>query len=1068
MPRRALALLAALTALAAPASGKTSTVPAGLPLAPARQLRIDTSAGTWMSLDLSPDGRTMVFDILGDLYTMPVSGGEATQLTSGLAFDTQPVFSPDGRWIAFVSDRSGADNLWVVRADGKEARQVTRGDDDTVLASPAWSADGTALFVSRYHADLNNYELWRYPLTGAGEIIAPIRSAPATPRSEWHSSLGAIPSPDGKSLFYERRIGGLDFDAIDAWTIVRRDLASGVEVPVITGSGGRGADRETFFRPILSRDGHLLAYATHVAGRTDLRVRDLASGSDRLLASGIDRDQLESSMWQDILPRYAFTPDGTALILSREGGFQRIAVDTGVATAIPFHAALRVDVAPSTRVRVREETGPVRARLLQAPVAAPDGKRLVFSALGALYVQRRGAAAPVKLATPGDPVFQPSFSPDGSRIAYVSWSEAAGGSVWTIAADGSGAPTRISDLPAYYSNPVFTPDGASILALRSPQAARQNMGFEFGKLREGDLVAFPVAGGAPRIVTHGRMGGRPHFSIAANTAYLMGVDGLDAVDLSSGARTRVARVTGPGYYFQEGSVPVDDMRVSPDGKWLLAQIVQQLYLLPMPGKGDPEIDLADTKVPVRRLSDIGADYFEWEADGSIDWAVGNQLTRLAPDGRRETQVVAIELPRDRPGGSLLLSNARVLTMAGSDRILDHADILVTGDRIVAVGPHGSIAAPPGAAIRDVAGKTVLPGFIDVHDHIGEVRRDVLSFEDWGLRARLAFGVTTSFDPSTLSIDMLAYQDLLDTGAMLGPRLRSTGPAIFSMNRFTSLDQVRAVMRRYRDAYGLRNIKEYRTGSRRVRQWVAIAAREFGMLPTTEGAISMKLDLTQILDGFAGNEHALAAVPLGRDVVGLLAAMRTSYTTTLMVTNSGPPGADWFVTARDPQHDARTRHFWPPAIIAQKLTDRPWQPLDAYRFPIIATGAAAVARAGGLIGMGAHGEVPGIGFHWEMEGHAMGGMTPLAVLHAATAGSAETIGRLDDLGTIEPGKLADLVILDRDPLVDIRNTQSVAQVMRGGRLYAADTLDEIWPTPHAQPAPWFADKAAPAHWLPARP
>jgi hypothetical protein len=186
----------------------------------------------------------------------------------------------------------------------------------------------------------------------------------------------------------------------------------------------------------------------------------------------------------------------------------------------------------------------------------------------------------------------------------------------------------------------------------------------------------------------------------------------------------------------------------------------------------------------------------------------------------------------------------------------------------------------------------------------------------------------------------------------------------------------------------------------------------------------------------------------------------------MVTNSGREATDWFVTTRDPQADPKLRRFWPPAAIEQKLVDRPWQPLRDYRFPAIAADAAAVAKAGGLIGMGAHGEIPGIGFHWEMEAHAMGGMAPMAILHAATAGSAEVIGRLDDLGTIEPGKLADLVILDRDPLSDIRNTTAIAEVMRGGFLYAADTLDEIWPEARPLPAPWFADEAAASRWLPA--
>jgi hypothetical protein len=340
-----------------------------------------------------------------------------------------------------------------------------------------------------------------------------------------------------------------------------------------------------------------------------------------------------------------------------------------------------------------------------------------------------------------------------------------------------------------------------------------------------------------------------------------------------------------------------------------------------------------------------------------------------------------------------------------------------------------------------------------------VRRDVLGLEDWGLRARLAYGVTTSFDPSTLTIDMLAYQDLLDAGLMTGPRLRQTGVALFSMQRFSSLDDVLAVMRRYRDDYRLRNIKEYRTGSRRVREWVIEACRMLGMQPTTEGALSMKLDLTQILDGYAGNEHALVASPLQADVLRLMAFTRTSYTTTLDITNGGPPGEDWAIDRDDPHDDARLRHFWPHVAIDQMMLRRPWRRLQEYRFPAIAADAAAVQAEGGLVGIGSHGETPGIGFHYEMELHAAGGMAPMAILHAATIGSAETIGRKADLGSIVPGKLADLVVLTKNPLADIHNARAVAEVMRGGTLYDAATLDELWPEAKPLRPAWFADDAA---------
>ena len=282
----------------------------------------------------------------------------------------------------------------------------------------------------------------------------------------------------------------------------------------------------------------------------------------------------------------------------------------------------------------------------------------------------------------------------------------------------------------------------------------------------------------------------------------------------------------------------------------------------------------------------------------------------------------------------------------------------------------------------------------------------------------------------------------------------------------SKDATLAVMRRYRDDYRIRNIKEYRTGSREVREWVAEACRILGMQPTTEGALSMKLDLSQIIDGFAGNEHALVATPLQEDVLRLMAFMRTSYTTTLEIGNGGPSAQDWSIERDDPHDDPKLQRFWPHAAIDQVMLRREWRRLQDYRFPSIAHDAAALQAAGGLVGIGSHGELPGIGFHYEMEAHAAGGMAPMAVLHAATIGSAETIGRRSDLGSLEPGKLADLVILDKDPRAAVGDARAIAQVMRGGRLYDAATLAQIAPTPTPAPPPaWFAQPGATTHWLP---
>jgi len=606
---------------------------------------------------------------------------------------------------------------------------------------------------------------------------------------------------------------------------------------------------------------------------------------------------------------------------------------------------------------------------------------------------------------------------------------------------------------------------------------------EYGALRDADLVLLPLDGGPERILTSGKLGGKPGFAADPATVYIVAGDGLNAVPLQGGQRRRVIQVLGPGWYFAEGPAPVDDLKISPDGHWVLAQVAQQLHVVEVPPEGDAVVDLSDPAVRFRKLTTVGADFFDW-ADGgaTITWAVGSTWYRrpfaevkLLPAHSRERNAdrpesdaaqeftAVVEVPRDRPEGALLLSGATVVTMAEesgasgtSAGIIQDADLLVVNDRIAAIGPRGRVEVPVGTERRDVSGRYIVPGFIDTHDHVAEIRRGILDLQTWAPAASLAWGVTTKFDPSTLSIDMLAYEDLIDAGMITGARIHSTGTALFSFNEFQSKEQVVDVLKRYRDHYRTFNSKMYRTGNRRVRQWVAMAASELGMMPTAEGALALKLDLSQIVDGFVGQEHALPAAPLHDDIVTLMARSGVSYTTTLMITNGGPEGQDYFISRNDPVDDPKLNRFWPRYAIDIKMRQRTWRTLDDYFFPAVAASVARVQRTGGLIGMGAHGEVPGPGYHWEMQAHQMGGMKPLEILRAATIGAAATIGRAAEFGSLEAGKYADLVILDQDPLADIRNAQYVSEVMKNGRLYDAASLAEIWPRQVERERPWFLD------------
>ena len=1054
------------------AQSTKSVLADNLPLKPERHLQFDESQGTWMSLDISPDGKTIVFELLGDLYQMPISGGEAHCIACGMPFDSQPVYSPDGESIAFVSDRSGNENVWIAGRDGLNPRQISSLDDNTVFVSPAWSVDGRSVYVSRFKPDINAFELWRYPVEGSKpEQITHAKYAPDTPKESRGNALGAALSPDGHYLYYEAKTG-LGFDdevTFPLWHIVRRDLHTGEELTVVNAQGSA-------FRPSLAPDGKQIIYATRYRGKTGLRIRNLESDQDRWLVYPIQRDDQEASASRDLIPRYAITPGSQSLVLNYGGKLHRIQLTSGAAEVIPFLAHVDLPAGPEARQDIREDTGPVQARLMQTPSESPDGKRIVFSALAHVYEADLANRKPYRLTDSAEPEFQPSWSPDGTTIVYITWTTQ-GGNIWICNADGSGQPRRMTDHPDFYNNPVFSPDGKSIIAMRSSNYEHNHRYMEFPPFLA-DLIQIPVAGGRAGVILSGVMKSIPQFTQNAGKVHVNFADGLYEVTLSDSSKRRLLHVTGPTWYFVDGTAPADAIRISPDGHWALAQITQQLYLLRMPDDSKPlDIELNKPNPLETRLTSVGADFFDWADQGkTITWAIGSTFFRESldsvtkgtieppslPDRERpgvESFDIAVTVPRDTPHGAILLCGATAITMVG-DQVIPNADILVVDNHIAAIGPRNSFEVPPSATVRDVSGKFILPGFTDVHLHWADVRRGVLGLEDPGFLATLAYGVTSGLDPSPLSIDMLAYQDLLDAGTMVGPRVFSTGPAVFSFNDLQSEEQTLNVLRRYSEFYRIRNLKEYRTGNRRQRQWVIEASRALHLHTTTEGALDMKLDMTQIQDGFPGNEHAYSAAPVADDIVQLFVRSGTSYTPTLQISNGGPAAQSYFYAQESPIDEPKLRHFLPGFFLDHKMERLRWALPREYDFALVAAGAAEIQRAGGLVGVGSHGEIPGLGFHLEMQALASGGMTSMEVLHAATIGSSKTIGRGSQFGSLEAGKFADLQILDKDPRLDIRNTLSIREVMKNGRLYEASTLNEIWPDRRLLKPLWFQQGEAP--------
>src|SRR5712664_1165524 len=556
-----------------------------------RKIEFTTDEGTWISLDVSPAGKTIAFELLGDIYTMPIAGGEAKLIDGGMAFDSQPKFSPDGKWIAFLSDRDGNDNVWIMRADGTDAKQLSK-DPTAEFASPSWSPDGNYVYVSKAGFGINTFEIWMYHVQGgSGVQVTKSKPAPNTPRKDRHNALGVVASADGKYLYYAMRHGGFAYNAqLPLWQIARRDRKTGDEDVLLQ-------QLESSFRPVLSPDGTQILYVTRYETESGLRLRNLQTGDDRWVKYPITRDDQESRFTRDLFPGYAFLPDGKEIVFNQDGKIRRLNLATGADTIIPFTAKVSQELGPKLDFPQRVEEGPVKARLIQDPVESPDGKQLAFSALTHLYTFELPGGKPRRVTTGNAREFQPAWSPDGTKI----------------------------------------------VALRGNAYDRENSQFDGGQTANADLIWVPAEGGDANLILPARGAGGPHFTHDKDRVYVYTPQGLVSLRYDGTDRRTHLQVKGQGIFYAEEPVPADDIQPSPDGQWVLSHVSNQLYLIAMPVVGGeaPTVNVGSASVPVKRLTDIGADYFAWADDGkTITWAVGASLFR------EPVSAISFEPPKD--------------------------------------------------------------------------------------------------------------------------------------------------------------------------------------------------------------------------------------------------------------------------------------------------------------------------------------------------------------------------------------------------------------------------------------
>lgn len=1132
-----------------------------LPLKPEREVKFTTKEGTWISVDVSPDGKTIAFDLMGDIYTIPMEGGKASPITTGIAYETHPRFSPDGEKILFTSDRAGNDNLWYIDLVKKDTVQVTK-DKTGDVPNAHWTPDGEYIVVSKGR---RISKLWMFHKNGGGGIQ--LNENPATMKT-----IDPFVSPDGKKVYFSHRTGAWNYNAtLPQYQIGTYDFDKG-EITSITSRYGSA------FTPTLSKDGNWMAYGSRWEDKTGLVLRNLKTGDEKWLAYPVQRDEQESIAPQGVLPAMAFTPDSKFLIASYGGKIWKLAIDGSPAQEIPFEADVKLAMGPRLyfNYEIKDTTAKLATQIRDA-VPSPDGKKLAFTALNRLYVMNYPDGNPTRVTSNEFTEAMPTWSPDGSQLVFTTWDEKQGGHLYKASFGVRGAVTKLTTESALYMAPAWGPNN-KIVVFRGSNRLLQEAEGPGVSGAEAELVWIPASGGTLRKIMNAGNRGNVHFTQDTSRIFLNGPGGALLSVKWDGTDEKVyARITGITP-FGSAADPHDDhehvsleeissvkyvmgvplstadavnycmlpegsnarepqmtpasastILMAPTGNKALAKVNNNIYVVTIPTVGKvPSINVGDpasSNFPSRQLTEIGGEFPAWEANGKkVHWSLGNghwvydvgraefvedsvkaakkakilddadsvsTLKAKGPDALKLADSLAkaekerikelfktdkekakadsihkaelkekesykpaehqvkVYFAKDTPSGSILLKNARIVTMKGSE-VIENGDILIEKNRIKAVGATGTLDAG-NAKVIDASGKTITPGFIDTHAHMWPTW-NLHKNSVWIYAANLAYGVTTTRDPQTATTDVLTYGDMVEAGMVPGPRVYSTGPGVgYWMYNLKSLDQTKSVLKQYSKYYNTQYIKMYLVGNRQHRQWVIMAAKEQKLMPTTEGGLDYKLNMTQLFDGYPGHEHSIPVYPLYSDVTRTIAESKMAYTPTLLVSYGGPWAENFYYTTESPLHDPKLNRFTPFNEINSKARRRVgglggWFAPEDHVFEKHARGVNSIVKQGGLAGIGSHGQLQGLGYHWELWSVASGDMSNLDAMRVATILGAESLGLDKELGSIEAGKLADLVIMDKNPLENIRNTNTITHVVKNGRVYDGNTLDEILPTP----------------------
>lgn len=1014
-----------------------------------KTVEFSTNEGTWMNLDVSPDGKQLVFDMLGDIYLMSAKGGQANCILKGLAWECQPRFSPDGSMISFTSDRNGADNIWIYHLEAEELSQVTN-EDFRLLNNAVWTPDGNFLVARKHFTNTRSAgagEMWMYHKSGG-------KGLQLTKRKNDQQDAGEPwIAPNGKHVYFSEDMypGGFfqyNKDPNSQIYIVRRlDRTTGEIDNIITGPGGA-------VRPVVSHDGKKLAFVRRVRTKTVLFIHDLESGREYPIYTDLSKDQQEAWAIFGVYSNFNFSPNDKFIYIWAKGKIRKINIENGNSEIIPFQANVEQTVA-SEPLHFKQNTFEEKfsAKALRHTVTSPNRNLIVFHAAGYLYKKKMPSGKPERLTSGTDFEFEPAFSADGKQLVYTTWNDEEMGAIRILNLE-TGDSKQLTDVPGVYRTPQFSPNGKQLVF--TIEKGNSFQGKAYSALA--GLYIMDIKRGKTEKIRDG--GEYPSFSADGSKVYFQtGGYLFGSLDKGYHSIDLVNREEQKLYHSKYANKFVP----SPDGKWLAFNELFKVYITPLTNTGQAiELSGSSTALPITQVAEHAGISIHWSDSETLHWTLGDEYFERSisetfnfvenakdsiPGPQSNGKKINLIIESDKPSHTIALTNARIITME-SDEVIENGTVIIKDNKIEAVG--SIITVPKGAQIINCSGKTIMPGIVDVHAHLGSFETGISAQKHWPYWANLAYGVTTTHDPSANTEFTFAQSEAVKAGNMVGPRIFSTGIILYGAD-----GDFRAKINSYEDAlghlqrtkaFGAFSVKSYNQPRRNQRQMVLKAARELEMMVVPEGGSHFFHNMTMVADGHTGIEHNIPVAPLFNDVIQFWSSTSVGYTPTLVVNYGSVSGEYYWYQKTNVWNKNRLLNFTPRSVVDSRSRHRTMIPDEEYLNGHVLSSSSCkeLSDNGVKVNLGAHGQLQGLGAHWELWMLKQGGMTELEALKSATINGAYYIGMEDHIGSIKPGKLADLIVIDGNPLENILETEQVELTMINGRIYQSESMKELGP------------------------